>query len=369
MKQNLTSLQAGRGLAAMAVLLYHVGTIAEAKLGQSYGFGFFCHADHGVDFFFVLSGFIIFYANQRSIGLPNAAPRYFYRRVVRIYPLLVLLTLVKVGYMVLGGPGVPAFKQDLTNILCSLLLIPQTTNPVIAVSWTLWCEMFFYCIFLLVILYGRNLRLWMAAHALVCLVLNFPGGPRVYAPVYFFVNSYNLEFYMGCITAYLCLTRRIPATWGQGLCFGGLTLTLVGLGFHDELSGVTGALITVYWGAGFSLILLGLSALEQQGLLKAPRWLAFTGDASYSIYLIHTSVLELAYVVLARHKSVVAHVGPLIPVSLAVVALFVGIGCYVLVERPILLWLHRKGPQKVPVAPSRMSEPAARSLSNTHPTV
>lgn len=363
MNQNLTSLQAGRGLAAMLVLLYHVGAIAHTKLGQSYGFGFFAHADHGVDFFFVLSGFIIAYANRRSLGVPNDAPRYFYRRVVRIYPLLVLLTLLKVGYMVVGGPGVPWFKKDLTNILCSFLLMPQVSNPVIGVSWTLWCEMFFYCIFLLVVLYGRSLVPWMAAHALACLALNIPGGPQVYAPLYFFVSPYNLEFYLGCIAAWLFLNRAIPAHVAKGLCFGGLCLNLVWVCLYEELSGALGYLFTLCWGVGFFGVVLGISVLERGGVVKVPRWLAFTGDASYSIYLIHTSVLEVAYILLAKHAGILTHVGPLVLGSLAVATLFIGMGCYVWVERPILRWLQSKGPQKTKATRAGIAEPISTPLS------
>ena len=93
-----------RGLAALAVFLHHVGFSsiqnrldwngAFARLFQIFGYG-----AYGVDFFFVLSGFLI-----TSILIQDRANPFFYRdfywkRALRILPMYVL-TLVIIGVLI-----------------------------------------------------------------------------------------------------------------------------------------------------------------------------------------------------------------------------------------------------------------------------
>jgi len=54
----------------------------------------FGHA--GVDFFFVLSGFIIFFVHGKDIGKPSRLPHYVWRRFIRIYPVYWAVTLISI---------------------------------------------------------------------------------------------------------------------------------------------------------------------------------------------------------------------------------------------------------------------------------
>ena len=80
----LRSLQACRAVAALLVVLFHasVGIFNLPKyfgckpFGPVFDFGFV-----GVDFFFVLSGFIMVYVHAADFGQPRALGAYFWKRV------------------------------------------------------------------------------------------------------------------------------------------------------------------------------------------------------------------------------------------------------------------------------------------------
>ena len=66
----------GRGLAALAVTLFHTsGMYADPRFDLAPPFWNVTHrGDLGVDFFFVLSGFIILHAHRVDLGRPGQLP-------------------------------------------------------------------------------------------------------------------------------------------------------------------------------------------------------------------------------------------------------------------------------------------------------
>ena len=89
---QLRILQVFRGLAAAALVFEHLrfhGLMRQgvAVLPEIFGYGHL-----GVDFFFILSGFIIQHVHWDDHGRPERAGDYLWRRIARIWPLLVVMT-------------------------------------------------------------------------------------------------------------------------------------------------------------------------------------------------------------------------------------------------------------------------------------
>lgn len=138
-----------RWWAALAVFGHHILNLVHvpAPLEAAMGFGYL-----GVNFFFVLSGFVLMWSLR-----PGVDRRTFYwRRFARIYPLhlLTLLLAVPVFYRFHPPVDQPWIKPfDLGVLVLSLLLLQGWSQlPTILfagnpASWTLTSEAFFYAIF------------------------------------------------------------------------------------------------------------------------------------------------------------------------------------------------------------------------------
>ncbi|CAM4416181.1 acyltransferase [Palleronia rufa] len=92
---------------------------------------------------------------------------------------------------------------------------------------------------------------------------------------------------------------------------------------------------TVLFGIGAAAVVMALVSWEARGRLSVPRWLAFLGDASYAIYLVHITAMGVA----ARLLQMVAF-DSLPPYLLAIVlsasAVLAGAVAHVLVEKPVI---------------------------------
>ncbi len=80
-RHQYANLDALRGVAAFAVLLYHT----QSWFGSSALFG---HGYMAVDFFFVLSGFVIVHAYEERLTRAGSFPSFVRDRAIRLYPMV-----------------------------------------------------------------------------------------------------------------------------------------------------------------------------------------------------------------------------------------------------------------------------------------
>lgn len=352
----LKSLQACRAVAAILVVLYHTSHgifflpkyFDHKPFGPVFDFGY-----AGVDFFFVLSGFIMMHVHAADIGQPRAIMAYLWKRFTRIYPAYwaVLLAIVPVYFLVPQfGKG---HETELDVIWRAVLLFPHPeSNMVLGVAWTLVYEIFFYLLFGLLIL-----------HRPTGLVVLFAWGVGVlgYAwfesyPWTFLFSFMHLRFLAGVVVA--LIVPRLQMPWPRCVALLG-ALLFVGAGLCDAYAGpLSLTQMNLTYPLGSAMMVLGLVQAEQAGLVRTPRWLVYLGDASYAIYLVHF----LALSILAKLSKVV-HLEDRVPLSLLFVGHVVGaivIGCvfHHLIEKPLhgltKRYFQRSRPAKVEVASAPM---------------
>jgi exopolysaccharide production protein ExoZ len=332
---SLGSIQVFRGLAASAVALYHVTTHGGRKVGVEFLNNIFMAGHAGVDFFFVLSGFVMTWSHFHDAARPRRALPFMAARVLRIYPIYwvalvpyVLFYLVEID--VARGNGVGKLDRWQTY-LHALTLWDQHRGPIIPVAWTLSYEILFYLFFAVLIIAGVRV---FAAGALLwtgLVVAQAAGWIRWKHPI--LLSPFVLEFFAGCIAARIALALR-PARSGTWLW---TALALCGAVAIAENENLLNPLRSVWhWTIPFALLLVAGACWDRGGARHYPRSLLLIGDASYSLYLIHLLVIDAFVIWYVSFPLPVHGRAPLI--ACVMITFGAGVALYLLVERPLLAW-------------------------------
>ncbi|MAY36266.1 MAG: hypothetical protein CMN84_09230 [Spongiibacteraceae bacterium] len=343
------SLQAGRAVAATLVLLFHLGSAiaAEKYFGIEWFSIPFSFGNSGVDFFFVLSGFIIYYVHKNDLGKPSSLKKYIYKRVVRIYPTY-LIVFIGVYLLAITAPQLRnTVPHDIGLIIQSLLLIPLnrdvvggTGAPVIIVAWTLQFEMMFYIAFALGILKKTAGSLLIA---LYLLGLGFNIG-SIGFPLSFIFSEYIILFIMGMLVAQLVSHKPIMKQNPKYFATTGLLIyVLVAI---DEVVNFQffSAVQTMLYGVGCSFIVLALVSYERKGkAFLGHNFFQLLGSASYALYLIHYPLISILCKasMFAGLKSY-GVVGALISYFIIfITCIIAAIAFHLFIEKPISEWLRK----------------------------
>ncbi|HEU5135045.1 MAG TPA: acyltransferase [Steroidobacteraceae bacterium] len=338
----LTVLQTYRGFAAMLVVFFHSALAAKAYFGEQPLLDVFIFGSSGVQFFFALSGFIIYYIHRADIDQPAALPNYALKRLIRIYPIYILVTLAFAPlWLFVPSIGEP-FHKDVGALLLSLLLVPQSHFPHLGVAWTLTHEMLFYFVFATLII-RRSLGLaLLAVWAAAIVVANLLADGELTLPLRYFVSTNNLLFMLGMFAARLAIARR----WQHVALFVLGNILFLAVGAWTNTVGMQPDpfeynLMVAGFGVASFLILLQAEAPALQRFFANRRLLLLLGDASYSIYLIHYPLVSatckvLKYLGLGAGNTLIAFV------VAAAFSAAAGVALHLIVEKPMLRWLGRR---------------------------
>ncbi|MEW9699966.1 acyltransferase family protein [Paenibacillus sp. SI8] len=285
-----TVLQASRGVAACLVLLFHVSAMSFkyfqydllgiSTIGRS----------GGLDFFFVLTGFLLYSTYGKNIGTRMPIMPFLTNRLIRIYPFYWVITLLVLPvYFLVPSFGV-GFETNKAAIILSLLLLPQAHGPIVPVAWSLSYFVLFYLLFSLIMALGKKpalifASLWMTLT--LCHVCNVPLiGADIDRHFYlsFLFSEVNLEFALGCLLAKWA--QYHPSRQYKLFLFAGalgfvclwLNNKYLILPYHDYL----------LYAIPATLVLLGaVSVPEKLHLPFSVQTLGKLGNASYTILLTH----------------------------------------------------------------------------------
>jgi peptidoglycan/LPS O-acetylase OafA/YrhL len=211
----LIGLELTRGLSAIWVLLFHYKEVTrEQVINYGYFDSFISQGGKGVELFFVLSGFIMFYKYRTKF---NSRLRlfefveYVVHRLARILPLhlttCLLMTIGAISISFMTNSSLSDTRFNLVNIAGSAMLLSFYSELILDInmpSWTLSAEMFAYILLpLMMFMCDRRMGLLtFFCFSLVCLLCfsDFELSPsyRLLAGYSFGIMSYYLLGRLKC---------------------------------------------------------------------------------------------------------------------------------------------------------------------------
>ena len=288
-----------RGVCAMMVVLYHMHPVGGAIVNLP----FVRHSWVFVDFFFVLSGFVIASSYMDRLGEGFGVARFMGLRLGRVYPLhlfvLMLLCIFEIASLVIGerlDEGRVAFDapNSVANLVLNLLLLQSSGLREHAgwnlVSWSIAAEIWAYLLFALVVArQRRGATVFFAGLALLSLTLiAFVHGQSLDTTYDFGIIRCFYGFSVGVLVK--LLRDRWQPRGGHLVEIGtaGLVIAYVAM-YADGVTSLTAPLV-------FALpICLFASENGCVSWLLNRKPFRLLGTLSYAIYMFHLFALVRYY--------------------------------------------------------------------------
>lgn len=334
---QLKTLQQGRGLASMAVAAFHLSLLLELPryLDNAVLRDVTKRGNLGVDFFFVLSGFIIAFAHAKDIGRPERLDNYLSKRVARLFPAYWLYTAIFCSLVVLGFGGHSIVPETLSDWTSTIFLVRFDSFELpITPGWTLMHELTFYGVFAVLIMNRRAGLVVFAAWMLIGGIIFQYAEEGARAPLTTYFSPLNFNFLIGMCAYYAW--SRFNSQVVQTFFYAGAVLFVAV--YCLESNGLGYRYTQLPYAISFGLLVAGAAAYERSGFPAARfKLLNLIGDASYTIYLTHLPFLSFYSKVFIKVLGQGGGATPYV-IYAGVLVTTIASSCvlYLLVERPLL---------------------------------
>ena len=320
------------GLRAVAVLLvvaFHTakysGMAPEGPVATLLRAG-----SHGVDLFFVLSGFCLSYPTlarlQRDGFATFDVARFAAHRIVRIVPpyylaiafFVVFALLLRAAHVALPAPMPQGAISPADVAMQALFLDGPQVKMLNGSFWTLPVEFRWYFVFPIV--------LWVWTKSPKAFALIAAGAAMLFATRGANVDAFVLPAFMSGIVAAAIHVRQIRLGWWPAAA----CIVLLGTAFVTMLQTDWTYDFNPFWYlASFAFVIAAGGSAGLSALLSL-RSLTIVGFASYSIYLVHEPLIAFA-----QERG-------LNPLTAAAIGIAVGFAFWAVAERPFVEGRLRK---------------------------
>lgn len=350
----LDGLASLRFFAAIFVVLFHLRAFTGPYHNpiQSSYIRVFYWGFSGVSIFYVLSGFVISYANESWKGWKT----YLIGRVTRIYPShwIVLFTFALLSLIALfqqSGMTLDTALKVLTNLTLVQSWIP---NPryffsLNDVSWSLSVEMFFYVSFLLLrLLKDRYIYILSVVSYLILVIAALEFRHRWGTYIYWGFNVNPLarlpEFLAGMSIYRLYKSGNLVRLWlprfNFPLIFIAMIAALALTNFipYPEF-GFSGSFTYSIVPLPFAVLMIVTLLDERANTYMRNKTLVLLGESSFALYLIHKPIVILVAAFLQDHREINGAVTSALLVLFAVLFVLISVAFYKFIETPITKYL------------------------------
>lgn len=361
-----------RGVATVLVIIYHIFegfAFAEATNGAGSGLiTTFNHGHIAVDFFFMLSGFVISYAYDDRWGKMSLG-NFFKRRLIRLHPMVIMGAIIGVAAFLLEGckqwdGTVTPTGWVMTALLFTMLMIPAVPGvpyevrgngemfPLNGPAWSLWFEYIGNILYALIIhrLPTKALAVLAvalgAAHAWF-FVGNISGYDMV--GVGWTIDSINFwgglvrmlfPFTVGMLLARTFKPRKIKgAFW---LC-SALLITVFAMPYIASTG--KASINSLYEFLCIALlfpVIVWMGACGGCSDNVTGRVNKFLGDISYPLYIIHYPIMYMFYKWLIKEELYTFGATWGISIIVIITSLLLAYACLKLYDEPVRRYLAKK---------------------------
>lgn len=368
-----------RGVAALVVILFHGFETYIPFFGTQ-------HINHGylaVDFFFVLSGFVIGYAYDDRWDRMSTWS-FFKRRLIRLHPMVVAGTLFgaclfffgESDYFSLIG-GTEPWKFFLCIVL-GLLMIPAgtgldirgwgETNSLNGPNWSLTFEYIGNILYAFVLRRLPTVVLGMLCVASVFLTMNLALGWDVFGffaqPKYDVIGGWSItpdQMYVGfsrLLYPFLCgllisrllpkfITKENPSGSPLGIRggFWWASLLLVVLFAVPQIGGkscVADGLYQVFAIVVMFPVIVLIGAGSKTTDKRSAKWCETLGNLSYPLYITHFPLMYMQMAWVSSHKDSPVWHHVVLNLGILLVAIGIAWAFLKLYDEPVRAWLKKK---------------------------
>lgn len=361
-KKHYEILDGLRGVAAVMVVIFH---LLEVFSGGSHLKQIINHGYLAVDFFFVLSGFVIGYAYDDRWGKMTLGG-FFKRRLIRLHPMIIMGMIIgAIGFYFSASPNVfpnisqvPVWEMLLIMFIgFTLIPVPGSMDirgwgemhPLDGPAWSLFFE------YVANILYGLFIRkfsnkalsvlVFLAGCALIHYAVTSANGDVIggwsIEPAQFRLGLTRLmyPFFAGLLLSRICKPGSIKHAflWCSLLVIIALSMPRIGgsehvwmNGLYDSLSIIVIFPLIVYMGASGKVI------------GKLPTKICnFFGDISYPIYITHYPLIYIYTAWVVDNKVSMQQAWP-IGLLILCSSIAIAYGCLKLYDIPVRKWLAKR---------------------------
>jgi peptidoglycan/LPS O-acetylase OafA/YrhL len=356
-----------RGVAALMVVLYHVFNDAKSFYVWPTPVNEFYHGFLGVDFFFILSGFVMGYAYDTRWGNSLSLGSFIRRRLIRLHPMVVMGVLVGLVAFIIQGctkwDGTTVTTEALMLVtLLGLFMIPSPTNlevrgyteafPLNGPHWSMFFEYIGSLLYGLMLhrLSTKWLRVWVACSivSIAAYALMREDGGIAYGwssePMNLLGGALRMlyAYPMGLLMARMFRERNPKPVHGHVFLFCSLALmalmALPSLGDKD--------LNTIYQLVCLLSFFPALIWYGARGAVSGwrQRVVTFLGRLSYPLYAVHYPFVYLFITYVGRDgHPYEGYSHPWMSLLITVAASFVAATlCLLFYDEPLRRWLNRK---------------------------
>ena len=368
-----------RGVAALVVILFHGFETYIPFFGTQ-------HINHGylaVDFFFVLSGFVIGYAYDDRWDRMSTW-NFFKRRLIRLHPMVVAGTLFgaclfffgESDYFSLIG-GTEPWKFFLCIVL-GLLMIPAgtgldirgwgETNSLNGPNWSLTFEYIGNILYAFVLRRLPTVVLGMLCVASAFLTMNIALGWDVFGffaqPKYDVIGGWSItpdQMYVGfsrLLYPFLCgllisrllpkfITKENPSGSPLGIRggFWWASLLLVVLFAVPQIGGkscVADGLYQVFAIVVMFPVIVLIGAGSKTTDKRSAKWCETLGNISYPLYITHFPLMYMQMAWVSSHKDSPVWHHVVLNLGILLVAIGIAWAFLKLYDEPVRAWLKKK---------------------------